>query len=306
MENEKPYTLISTPRSGSTLTYFIVRWYLIKRYDYRNVHLGEYFNPYHYNLIYRDIFKNGEKTHKENIPVALQDKLINSECEILDNCTFKAPAHKEIFNISEQNTIKKVYDYNNLQTVGEDNETLHRILLLEADSGGNYFFKNHASPLPINAFEYMLPRYRFICVDRINKFNQYLSFAIANHTRIWMAREGSQRPIIKENSIVYTKEMFDDLTRRFDAYHNLLSIIPDNQKISIYYEAIAELTNKFNLLNMLGFNDWKEYLNPEEYKSRLPVKQSTHINPITYFKNKDEILNWYHNSKYAIITPSLD
>ncbi|NJO60960.1 MAG: hypothetical protein HC836_22700 [Richelia sp. RM2_1_2] len=207
MENPKQYTLMSSPRSGSTLIYFIVRWYLIKKFGYRDEHLGEYFNPYHYNLLYRDIFTNGEKTHKENIPIALQKELLKNKpgVEILNNSTIKAPPHKETFCISEQNTIKRMYDFNNLENIDVEIETQRRIALLKQDSNGKYFFKNHAEPLPEEAFDYLLSNYHFICIDRINKLEQYLSFAVANHTKIWMIRKNGVRPVIENNSLLYKK-----------------------------------------------------------------------------------------------------
>lgn len=294
MGTEQPYTLISSPRTGSTLVYFIVRWYLIKKYGYRDEHLGEYFNPYHYNLLYRDVFVKGEKAFKENIPAGMQDTIIqnNPGFEIIDSNSFKAAPHKETFTLSEQNTIKKVYDYNNLQRVDEVSETLARIELLDADKEGKYFFKNHANPLPEEAFQYLINNYRFICVERLHKFDQYLSFAIANHTRIWMQRRTVDKPIVEEGSITYTRTMFDQLTNRIDDYYKRIKLIPNENKSYIWYEDIQKLKNKFDLLELLGFNDWRSYLNTKEYLDRIPEKQSDGNN-LKYISNKDEFVKWY-------------
>lgn len=294
MDDTKPFTLISSPRTGSTVTYFIVRWYLIKRFGYCDVHLGEYFNPYHYNLLYRDVFVNGEKSYKENIPTGMQEEVIknNPGFELVSSTTFKAMPHKEIFSNLGGNTIKKAYDYNNLKRVDEQAETLHRINLLLGDSGGKYFFKNHADPLPENAFNYLVGHYNFICVDRLNKLDQYLSFAVANHTRVWMLRRTATKPIIEPGSILYTRQMFDQITERICNYYKRIATIPEQNKISIWYEDIEVLDNKFELLNLLGFSDWRDYLNPEDYDDKIPAKQSDGNN-ISFIKNKEEFLDWF-------------
>jgi hypothetical protein len=145
------FTLFGSPRTGSTLVYFLVRWYLIKKYNYRDVHLGEYFNPYHYNLLYRDIYINGEKSYKENIPQKLQHQTF--EVEVKGN-TLKAPPHKELFSLDKNNIITKIYDYENLQPCNESEETLKRIDLLrqrvcmifkkiKTKSNRKYYYSNY-------------------------------------------------------------------------------------------------------------------------------------------------------------------
>lgn len=301
MESNLSYTLISSPRTGSTLVYFIVRWYLIKKYKYRDEHLGEYFNPYHYNLMYRDVFINGEKSYKENIPTGMQDNILknNPGFEIINEFTFKAAPHKETYVLFDNNTIKKVYDYKKLKRVDEDIETQHRISLLEADKDGKYFFKNHANPLPIEAFNYLINTHHFICVDRLNKLEQYLSFAIANHTRIWMIRKKGEKPLIEEGSLVYSKKMFDQLTNRIKYFYSRKELIDTNKQINILYEDIKALNCKFELLDLLGFTDWRDYLNPLDYYDKIPTKQADG-NSLQLFKNKEEILNWFSLSPFYV------
>lgn len=300
MAVKKPYTLISSPRTGSTLIYFIVRWYLIKKFGYRDEHLGEFFNPYHYNLMYRDVFVNGNKSFKENIPTGMHKEIRqhNPGFEIINDSTFKATPHKETYILNDNNTIKKVYDYKHLKSVDELSETLHRIALLKADNNGKYFFKNHANPLPQEAFDYLINNYFFIVVDRMNKLDQYLSFAIANATRVWMIRKEGEKPIIEPNSLIYKKEMFNQLTNRIVDFYKRTKLIEENTKIAIFYEDIESMTCEFELLDLLGFTDWPKYLNPNDYKDKIPTKQAT-TNSLQFFKNRNEILDWYSSTSFC-------
>jgi hypothetical protein len=288
------YTLFGSPRTGSTLVYFIVRWYLIKKYNYRDVHLGEFFNPYHYNLLYRDVYVNGEKSYKENIPQNMQHNAFLVEAK---GNTLKAPPHKEVFTLDNTGIVAKIYDYENLKPCIETEETTKRINLLQTDKEGLYFFKNHANPLPKLAFNYLLQNCFFICLKRKEKIQQYLSFAVANATRVWMQRANAPDQILQPDSLVYTREMFDTLTSRIQTYYDRLQEIPSNRKIELIYEDINRLNDKFEILDLLGFTDWKDYLDPVLLKPRLPAKQAK-VDSLIYFKNRNELLSWIEEIKY--------
>ncbi|NJO60959.1 MAG: hypothetical protein HC836_22695 [Richelia sp. RM2_1_2] len=98
--------------------------------------------------------------------------------------------------------------------------------------------------------------------------------------------------------------MFDQLTERMLSFYRRCSAIPEEQKICIIYEHIVKLKNKFELLDLLGFTEWQNYLNPDDYEFNIPEKQAL-SNQLEFFINKNEILDWYYSSPFATITNDL-
>lgn len=270
----KNYIVFSTPRTGSTLMYFLLwAYYRAKYNDF--IFLDEYFNELHYNLFYEDIFNSDGQ----------QIKRIN-HTEPGENRYRFVP--KEYDNHFE---LIKEYDSNPVFSLSD--ETTFRLNLLKKHiNGKNYFLRIHASPLNDDVFSFLNDNYTFVCTERENIMEQILSYGIATHRKVWADLRGKNKvepTPPEEKSILMTQESVLDISKRILDYHLKKSLIKN--KIVISYEEIIKFSDEYQIYNLLGINDWMNVFDKKFIKTRLPFKPSFG-DKRQYFQNINEIEKW--------------
>lgn len=172
----------------------------------------------------------------------------------------------------------------------EDNYLQKRFEFLQKYNDHLYFFKIHPHQINDEIFSYLNNEYKFICIERRDKLEQFLSTSLALHFNIWH----SENPVnVKENSIIIDRDRFDSfksLTAAYKKYKHQIKHLHS----TIYFEDAVTLNNRYEILSKIQFNDWEDTV--KEFNI-MKTENTYEKNKIRFFINKDEIREWMDEIK---------
>jgi len=273
------YVVYSSPRTGSTLTNFLVYTYLKCKYK-KDVWLGQFFNPYHYDLFFEELYNaEGESTGA-----------INHTVKVPNSYRLK---YKVVDGI-----ITSFNDYKDSSVIDHNEETDRRLEIYDQcihPCVTNF----HANSECKKVFDYFNDtKHTFICTERENILEQLLSYGIATYTKVWSYRVGdgnTKVEIPEKKSITYDKNLFFEKVKSIRYYNDTKMLITN--KIIITYEYIEDMRSPWDLYQLLGFYDWRDYIKDiDSIERRLTFKPPLGDKK-QYFSNMDEIYKWYEETK---------
>lgn len=210
----------------------------------------------------------------------------------------------EYFNLQNGNdlysdtgtSIEKMNDISkgvivNAPAPGEFQRRFDLLIKYEAKIFG---IKAMANQIPNNVLRYWNDKgFHFILIERRDLLDQILSETIANRTRVY---SGKHKRSEYQPYHVELSALDCSLKRYKEVYFNRKKDIKRIYK-TIYYEDFAALENKFEVLHLLGFDDWRDYVNVSDPKVEAQMR-NTHIKLLTredklrLLVNRDEVLHW--------------
>jgi len=143
--------------------------------------------------------------------------------------------------------------------------------------------------------QYLYDNYHFIVVDRRNKRERALSYAISLNSNFFTLRHKKdiQKFIIGE----FTQKMGDLIVHDFNslARAKKMVLVPEITSTEVWYEDFENLENKFEILGTLGFHDWEKYIKPTDH-DELPYKVGNMIDKESYITNIDFFNDWFQQN----------
>jgi hypothetical protein len=203
------------------------------------------------------------------------------------------------------NYIEMIKDYSAQELMPNfelDNEVARRLELVKEHNGKNYLFKVHPIPVAPEVLNWLATNYTFININVNDKLDQFLRYAIEMETDVWGYFPD---PVIPAplaptpKSIKIEKKFMTSWVQRSKESDEYINTIED--KIVIQHEDIIALENKFEILNLLGIDDWQDYIT-EEDKWKVPADRPLE-EASTYFMNMEDIREWAYELGLTIQKP---
>lgn len=278
--------VVATPRTGSVLTFTILARYLRHKED--RLSLGEYFNPFHYNLWHHD------GPPQRNL-TSWEDGAYRNEYEVVDDLLFRGQYTKR-----KVVKAKPIEDWD-VPRRSDEEETNRRIAMLAEAGPKNHTMHVHANPLPSTALRFIMANYTPVFVQRRDTLEQILSYGVAMHTKVWRSLTPGEAPVPGPRSVTLDRAIFDQQARRIIAYRRLRdrwSAMLSSPPAVVEYESLHAAEDKFGfVMDKIGVRDWREVV-PQKETTHLPVKTGPE-RKLELFANADDILRWYNESALA-------
>lgn len=236
----KNWIVFSSPRTGSTIIGEILSLYLFRKHHYAG-HLGEFFNPYTYNLFYKESDGFRRNLH-----------------------AWEPGSYRETYVLADDGRIVRRKIFSDDKVDSPENETARRVGMLTA-SPYEYFLHVHAWPLHSSALDYVFSNTSPILTERRDRWQQILSYGLAYGTKIFRATRHSRLPNVAENSIIFPRDVFLDLVgriKKYDEFKARLSAAP-----VVCFEDFLEKENPMEILADVGFPDWFNFNSVEDLKN---------------------------------------
>jgi hypothetical protein len=231
---KKPHTLLvqvpnarclilSTPRTASIkLSEILFCHYLIK-YP-RTQHLGEFLNPYHYNLFFERLSDGTKLNHQEYAPG--REKMIPS--------------------IEKSGRITLGYIETN-EIVDMEEETTRRVGLMKC-ANTSFILHHHVFTENLTKEILTVPfKHIFIC-KRKNIWDQILSYGIAYHTKKFRYLKDSPKVLLQPQSVEFPKSAFDTLAFRIFELEKILPLEQLQDAKTVWYEDWLTIGSPLSML----------------------------------------------------------
>ena len=256
--NKKLFTILGTPRSGTTWFGKVLYLYLQRKHNFQF-----YYDGYFSQKAYHEIMPDGRWFHYQvhmlnrfyQLPVLDKQGLIHASC---------------------------IYEPRNMKPA---DETKYKIEVLQATKS-KILIKQHPQELTKESRKLVLS-YPHIFLKRRNTWEQLLSYLLSGHTKSYVIMRGQKLYKIKPNSItaqLLEVARFMNMVKEDDLLLNKKSNI-------IYFEDIP-FRNPNKLLSNLGL----EPILTRKDTARFSVKQQ-YGNKERFFSNIDKIRDIYDNTK---------
>lgn len=222
----KTALVLSTPRTGSIFVSEVIFAHFEATFP-RSQHLGEFLNPYHYNLFFEDLPDGTRLNHHE----------------------YASGRYRIIPGINKAGRIVWAHAPFNEKTNDLEEETMRRLGLL-GKATTSYILHHHVftsslveEVLKANAFDLIV-----VC-RRKNVWDQILSYGVAYHTKKFKYVKGNE-VTLGAHSVVLDKRVFDTLVFRIKEMNKVLPMLAEKATI-LWYEDV-EMMSKMQLLSKLG------------------------------------------------------
>ncbi|NJO62363.1 MAG: hypothetical protein HC836_30310 [Richelia sp. RM2_1_2] len=270
----KTHIVLSIPRTNSTNTSLLIFRYYTAKYPNQTVWLNSILNWASHNRLFKDIFDaEGKIIGRKACEVYEDGAYLDLPKVVNTNKVYMTKLYKNF-----------IFDPNSLK-----NETMHRIKLLETYKEYMYFFKCHLPDDYNIILNYLNNSHRIVCIKRFDIFNQMLELKLAMHTGVYQLKNQAYFSKPDNNSIIITKEEIRLFLKKVHLYYQTIQTI--NPKIILYHQ---DLVNETAIYNLLGFNDWQEYLNLEDLKKERLYEPPYHKFDIrSLFDNIEQIEDWF-------------
>lgn len=141
--------------------------------------------------------------------------------------------------------------------------------------------------------DYLYENYHFIVTDRRDKRDRALSYAVAMISNWFTVRHKEQI----ENFVAgeFTEELGDMILYDFKALETAKEVLANTPGVDynvVWYEDVAALEDKFEVLGQLGFSDWERYVRPLD-RNRLPYKIGHMIDKESHVTNIEFFNEWF-------------
>lgn len=259
--------VLSTPRTGSIYVSELIHQHFKRLYS-RVQHLGEFLNPYHYNLYFEE----------------------QKDGTVLNHHTYAPGRHMWLPAMGVSGRI----DWAKIrweEPVNVEEETLRRSEMLKRAT--TTFVLHHHVYTEALAEEVLKTEFDLIVVcRRRNVWDQILSYGLAYHTKKFKHIAGSELDI-PAFAVTLDKKVFDTLVYRIKQLKAILPTLPNNV-ITLWYEDVAELSPK-EILSKIGVPTVLEEADP-----RISVKTPYKLTLEQYYNqdNLAEIAEWF-NKEFA-------
>jgi len=256
--NKKLFTILGSPRSGSTWFGKVLYFYLQRKHDFQF-----YYDGYFSQEAYHEIMPDGRWFHYQvhvpgrfyQLPVLDKNGLIHANC---------------------------IYEPRNLKP---SEETKHKIKVLRATKS-KILIKQHPQELTAESRKLVLS-YPHIFLKRRDTWEQLLSYLLSGHTKSYVIYRGKKLHKVKQKSI--TAQLLE-VARFMKMIKEDDSLITKKTNV-IYFEDIP-FRNPNILLSNLGL---EPILTRKDIES-FPVKQQ-YGNKERFFSNIDKIREIYDSQK---------
>jgi hypothetical protein len=266
------------PRTKSSLVYNVIRTYYAKKFPNKFSFLDQFFNKYHYQHFLVDVIGTfGQAVFKKRFH------------EPKPNSYVMKP-------VVSNGYVDLVRDYSARELMANfelDDEVTRRLELVKTYTGRNYLFKIHPIPLATEVLTWLENNYTYVTINVENKLDQFLRYAIEMETDVWGYFPDPNIPAPlppTPKSIRIDYKFMSSWASRVKASDEYLESIKD--KIVLKHSDILAMENRFEILDLLGFSDWKDIIT-EEDKWKIPSDRPLE-DSLQYFINTDEINEWAH------------
>lgn len=265
------YAVFTTPRMKSTTIYRLLFEYYHAKYPNKCCWLIGFFSEYKYNRFFTDCLdKDGNFLYRTQ------------------SNTYTPGAYREepCFDRSRKLYMKKIYNKNVIKEEGVRDETLRRLKLLKKPTKYHYFLKmqwNFASNIVLPE---LTDTFKVVCVNRTDKFKQFLEIILSQHIGISHSRDTSKFKYPKKGELLIQKNEIDFYISREKEYEKTIASLPE--KIMIEHNKANSIEK---IYDMLGITDWKDHVSEEYLQSKMLFEPS-YDNLEDYFSNINEIKDW--------------
>jgi hypothetical protein len=143
--------------------------------------------------------------------------------------------------------------------------------------------------------QYLHDTYHFVVVDRRDKRERALSYAIAMISNFYTLRQKDQ--IGNFTAGEFTEELGDMILYDFATLKLAKKAMntPGIDHTHVWYEDIDVLEDKFEILGQMGYDDWEDYIKPKD-RDALPYKIGQAIDKDSYITNIDFFNDWFQQN----------
>lgn len=197
----------------------------------------------------------------------------------------------EVFNPSERNILVEhngdlaIKYFPDELTEQQVQSREYRLALMKQYDHRDYFAKIFGIDVSTPAIlEYLLPRYKFVTIERRNTFDSVLSALIASH--YWYFNDRGDNPAPDYQPFVAEYSHFQYTATAFKAYFNNKEILKDNIISSLVYEDIVDKSRR-EILEMAGFPGIED-------NEKLPLRKLLSFEEkYALIENIEQVAQWY-------------
>ena len=181
-----------------------------------------------------------------------------------------------------------------------------RIDLLKKYHNQMYFVKFPADfwlYCDYDKLQYLYDNYHFVVIDRKDKRERALSYAISIISNWFTIRKEGQEKLFIPGE--FTKEMGYIIRHDFWALEVAKAKVMNTSGVDydlLWYEDMIQYDDRFEILgSMLGLRDWKNFIK-EDDRNTLSRKVGDLIDKNSYITNLGEFDEWVHNNLHVNTT----